>query len=68
MFKAKLGQSVQAYVTAVKMREAKRLLGNDQLRISEIAYQCGFRSPQYFCRTFTAHFGMSPRAYRLSKR
>lgn len=67
VFKDKLGKSVQAYVTAVKMREAKRLLGDGRLRISEIAYQCGFASPQYFCRTFTAHFGMSPKAYRLSK-
>ena len=64
MFKDKLGKSVQAYVTAVKMREAKRLLGDGRLRISEIAYQCGFASPQYFCRTFTAHFGKSPKAYR----
>ena len=64
VFKDKLGKSVQAYVTAVKMREAKRLLGDGRLRISEIAYQCGFASPQYFCRTFTAHFGKSPKAYR----
>ena len=66
VFKDKLGKSVQAYVTAVKMREAKRLLGDGRLRISEIAYQCGFASPQYFCRTFTAHFGKSPKAYRTS--
>ena len=67
VFKDKLGKSVQAYVTAVKMREAKRLLGDGRLRISEIAYQCGFASPQYFCRTFTAHFGKSPKAYRITK-
>ena len=67
IFKRKLGQSVQAYITSVKMREAKQLLGDNHLRISEVGYQCGFSSPQYFCRTFTAHFGMSPKAYRLAK-
>ena len=64
VFRTKLGMPVQAYVTSVKMREAKRLLADPALRISEIAYRCGFSSPQYFCRTFTAAFGKSPKAYR----
>ena len=66
VFKRKLGKTVQAYVTSVKMREAKRLLADRRLRISEAAYMCGFSSPQYFCRIFTAHFGMSPTAYRAT--
>ena len=65
VFRQKLGLPVQSYVTSVKMREAKRLLANPNLRISEAAYLCGFSSPQYFCRTFTATFGRSPKAYRL---
>ncbi|MBQ0031712.1 MAG: substrate-binding domain-containing protein, partial [bacterium] len=64
VFRDKLGMPVQAYVTSVKMREAKRLIADPSLRISEIAYQCGFSSPQYFCRTFTATFGMNPKACR----
>ena len=64
VFRAKLGMPVQAYVTSIKMREAKRLLSNPGLRISEICYLCGFSSPQYFCRTFNATFGMSPRKFR----
>ena len=64
VFRQKLGMPVQAYVTSVKMREAKRLIANPNLRISEICYACGFSSPQYFCRTFAAAFGTSPRAYR----
>jgi len=64
IFKAKLGMPVQAYITSVKMREAKRHISNRDLRISEIAYLCGFSSPQYFCRTFTETFGKSPKNYR----
>ena len=64
VFKGKLGMPVQAYVTSVKMREAKRLIADPNQRISEIGYACGFSSPQYFCRTFTATFGASPKAYR----
>lgn len=64
VFKAKLGMPAQAYVTAVKMREARRLIAKPELRISEIADLCGFSSHQYFCRTFAAAFGSSPREYR----
>ena len=64
VFKEKLGMPVQAYITSVKMREAKRLIADPNQRISEIGYACGFSSPQYFCRTFTATFGMNPKAYR----
>ena len=63
-FRSKLGISAQAYITNVKLREAKRLLADTSLRISEIAYRCGFSSPQYFCRTFTAAFGINPKVYR----
>ena len=63
-FRAKLGQSVQTYVTSVKLREARRLLADPAIRISEVAYRCGFASPAYFCRTFAAAVRQSPKAYR----
>ena len=68
VFRERLHTSVQAYVTAVKMREAQRLLADPSLRISEIAYLCGFSSPQYFCRTFTATFGRNPKAFRSRRK
>ena len=67
VFRDRLRTSVQAYITSVKMREAKRLIADPSLRISEIAYRCGFSSPQYFCRTFTATFGVSPKTYRAQQ-
>ena len=66
VFKQKLGMPVQTYITSVKMREAQRLISDPNLRISEIADLCGFSSPQYFCRTFTACFGVSPREWRMN--
>ena len=66
-FRNKLHTSVQAYITSVKMREAKRLLADPSLRISEVAYLCGFSSPQYFCRTFTAAFGLNPKSFRAQR-
>lgn len=66
IFRRKLGLSVQAYITTVKMREAKRLLADPSLRISEVADLCGFTTPQYFTRTFTATFNVNPKAYRAT--
>ena len=68
VFRDKLHTSVQAYITSVKMREAKRHLDNSNLRVSEIAYLCGYDSPAYFCRIFTSTFGASPRTYRDQSR
>ena len=36
-----------------------------ELRIGDIAVQCGFSDSNYFCKTFRAQTGISPRLYRL---
>ena len=64
VFRAKLGTSVQGYISAVKLEHARKLVADPSLRISEIGYLCGFASPQYFCRAFTARFGASPKSLR----
>jgi AraC-like DNA-binding protein len=38
--------------------------GMTSRRVSEIAYAWGFNSAAYFCRSFKARYGMSPREYR----
>ncbi len=47
-------------ITAMKMREAKRLLAKGDLRVNEVASRLGFSSPFYFSRRFRTFFGMSP--------
>ena len=46
--KALLGQSVSDYIQEVRLTEAKRLLLENNLSISEIAYKVGYTSPSYF--------------------
>lgn len=65
-FKERLGMPVQSYINSVKMREATRLLKNTDLQIAEIAFKCGYSSPQYFCRIFKDTFSMSAKAFRES--
>jgi len=44
--------------------EARRLLKNPELNVSEVAYDVGFRDPAYFTRCFKEEFHMSPSEYR----
>ncbi|MCA1809151.1 MAG: helix-turn-helix domain-containing protein [Lentisphaerae bacterium] len=37
-----------------------RRLMEDKLLVKEIAFACGFRDFNYFCRAFRRHFGVSP--------
>jgi AraC family transcriptional regulator of arabinose operon len=64
LFKLETGQSVLGYLLASRMREAARLLELTPLRVSEIAYQLGYRSPFYFSNQFRRVHGKSPRAFR----
>lgn len=61
VFKAKLGCSVQAYITEARMKKAVALLRIGELSTKEVAAACGYASPQYFCRVFRSRFGTSPK-------
>jgi AraC-like DNA-binding protein len=45
-------------------RAAAMMVSKRNLRISEIAFMCGFSDLSYFNRTFKKRFGENPRAYR----
>lgn len=51
-------------ITAMKMREARRLLETGDFRVNEVASRLGFSSPFYFSRRFRTFFGVSPSEYR----
>lgn len=58
------GQSVNLFVRDLRIRRAAQLLRNNQMSISEVAYQVGFHEPSYFSRCFREQFGQSPSDYR----
>ena len=63
-FKRCTGMSPIVFLLTVRLRHAAELLKHSNSRVSEIAYQCGFRDSNYFTKMFTAHYGVSPVAYR----
>lgn len=53
-------KSVTEFIRSQHLTEAKRLLNEGNLNISEIAYGIGFVDPAYFTRVFTKETGVSP--------
>lgn len=52
------------YLSKLKLLEAKRMLKETNLPLSEIAQQLGFCDNGYFCRFFRRHTGLTPRKFQ----
>ncbi|WP_106767406.1 response regulator transcription factor [Paenibacillus faecalis] len=64
MFKNYTGKNFSDYVIEVRMKKAKALLSESDMRIYEIAAHCGYRDTKYFARVFKKHTGVSPEKFR----
>jgi signal transduction histidine kinase/DNA-binding response OmpR family regulator len=64
--KAMFNVNVSDYINNFRLEQAKSMLQNHELTISEIAYKTGFSSPNYFSTVFKNKFGVSPNAFRKS--
>ena len=68
VFRKQMGETLARYVTRRRLElAAALLLGDDGIPVSEVAYRCGFASPNVFCRNFKARFGITAQQYRRSK-
>jgi len=62
--KALTGLSASTFIRNERLNKAKQLMDSQKLRVSEVAYECGFSSPFYFSKCFKDQFGMSPKEYQ----
>ena len=58
------GIPAKQYIQNRLFLEAKRLLANSSLSVSEIAWQLNFQDNSYFARTFKKFTGYTPLSYR----
>jgi AraC-like DNA-binding protein/quercetin dioxygenase-like cupin family protein len=60
------GSSVMRYVLQQRLAKATEILtsGDVDVRISDIAWQCGFVSAAHFSRVFRKHYGKSPTEFQ----
>ena len=67
-FKARLGMTPIEYLAASRVRKADELLISTELPLSFVAQASGFGSEKYFMRCFKRAHGVTPTAYRESRR
>ncbi len=64
LFTKSVGMPPQKYLTAVRMKNAKRYLAESDMTVAEIAERCGYPDSMYFSRIFKKHSGLPPTEYR----
>lgn len=64
VFKQYTGSNFVNYLKDIRMREAKKLLEETDLRIVEISQKIGYENEKHFMKTFKSVCGVSPTEYR----
>ncbi len=64
LIKYATGYGFQDFLSFVRMEQSEELVIGTSKSIREIAYDCGFSSPQYYNKHFTKWFGITPAEYR----
>lgn len=64
VFQKLTGSTPMEYLSNLRMERAKTLLRETEIKIIDIAFECGFGSSQYFANTFKQTTGMTPSEYR----
>jgi signal transduction histidine kinase/AraC-like DNA-binding protein/ABC-type sugar transport system substrate-binding protein/DNA-binding LytR/AlgR family response regulator len=67
-FRQEQGVTPMVYLNRYRICQARKLLENSDLTITQVALAVGFSESAHFTRTFQREVGMTPRAYRRSKR
>lgn len=63
-FKKHTNYNFSQYLTALRLKEACRLLANSGHKVGEICAMVGYRDPTYFGKVFKKRIGCSPEEYR----
>ena len=58
------GLTPHAYLTVIRLQNAKKLLERTELPVQKIGQECGFSDNSVFYRAFRKKFGMGPGAWR----
>ncbi|MCX6367447.1 MAG: AraC family transcriptional regulator [Armatimonadetes bacterium] len=66
VFTAAMGRTPRDYLKHLRLEQARTLLCEGTLSLSQIGLLCGFSDPAYFARVFKENLGVSPRQWRDS--
>ncbi|HEY9173900.1 MAG TPA: AraC family transcriptional regulator [Verrucomicrobiae bacterium] len=63
-FKLRTGKTLPQYVNELRVGRACSLLADEQLKVTDLALECGFQNLANFNRRFREITGLTPREYR----
>lgn len=63
VFKRHTGSTVNDYITEVRMKKAKGLIGSGNRSVSGVAGMVGYADSNYFSKCFKKYYGISPSEY-----
>lgn len=64
IFKHETGQNLFDFITQERMKRAKHLLKNTDLKILDIARECGYEDQSYFSQVFKKYTGSTAGSFR----
>lgn len=64
IFKTIMKSSPHQYLNSVRLTHAKIVLIETSSPVSDVAYECGFNSPEHFVTTFKQYYKMKPSELR----
>ena len=68
LFSSVLGVTPHQYLVRSRLRHAARLLADDEISVTDVAYDVGFGDLSNFVRSFHRAAGVSPRRFRAASR
>lgn len=68
LFQKNLGQTFVQYLTGRRLENAKFLLSDTNLSLTDISERCGFSDASYFARVFKQNVHQTPAEYRRGAR
>ncbi|MCY9694671.1 response regulator [Paenibacillus alginolyticus] len=64
LFKQETGETINEYMTKVRVDKAKELLKDPANKFYEVCYAVGYSDPSYFSKIFKKHTGHTPSSFR----
>lgn len=64
LFKQETGETINEYITRVRMEKAKELLKETDKKLADVCLAIGYAEPSYFTKQFRKFTGMTPSEYR----
>ncbi len=68
IFKSIIGDTAKDYLTRLRLEKSALLLRNTEKTIAQIAFDCGYSSPETYTRAFGSFFSTTPTRFRETAR